>query len=142
MAANRVQLQVDCKELAEGASFREVGAYERLVGKAEFAVDPNDPRLAYIVDLDLAPRNADGLVEWQADLDILKPVDPSRGNRRLFCEASNRGGRAVLRMFNDAGGRGGEAGSGFLMRRGYTVVWCGWQGDLESVGGNVVAYLP
>src|SRR5262245_43735446 len=134
MAATKVHLQIDQRtSFAAGMSFGESGPYERLLGKAVFALDPADPRLPFIVDLDLAPRNAEGRVEFQSDVEILKPVDPACGNRRLFFEASNRGGRAALRMFNDAAGVTGrramalspegqptatgasEAGNGFLM---------------------------
>ncbi|HEX6512288.1 MAG TPA: alpha/beta hydrolase domain-containing protein, partial [Chloroflexota bacterium] len=85
-------------------------------------------------------------VEFAATLDIVKPVDMSRGNRRLLFEFSNRGGRAAITGFNFGKGqdmsKADYAGDGFLMRRGYTVAWCGWQGDLIDRGGNVVAYLP
>ena len=87
---------------ADGMPFGDSGPYERLVGTASYAVDPNEPRLQDIVDLDLAPRNAQGLVEFSGDLDILKPVDISKGNKRLFYEVSNRGNRSALRSFNDA----------------------------------------
>ncbi len=148
MASTQVWLHIERREpFADGFAFGAVGPYERLRGKVAFALDPTDPHLPYICDLDLAPRNADGRVEFQADCEILKPVDPRRGNGCLFYEASNRGGRAALRMFNNPGRGlpatpGGEAGNGFLQRLGYTVVWCGWQGDLVPRGDNVVAYLP
>ena len=106
---------------------------------------PGRKGLPSIVDLDLAPRNAQGLVEFAATLDIIKPVELSRGNRRIFYEFSNRGNRGLL-GFNY--GRGTDmskpeyAGDGFLMRQGYTLVWSGWQGDLIDRGNNVVAYLP
>ena len=69
-----------------GASFGEVGQYEKLVGRAFGEVDPHDPRNAVIVDLALAPRNVRGMVEYSTDIYILKPVDSARGNHRLFFE--------------------------------------------------------
>jgi hypothetical protein len=131
---------------ADGMAFGETGPYERLVGTASYAVDPDEPRLQDIVDLDLAPRNAEGLVEFSGDLDILKPVDMSKGNRRLFYEVSNRGNRSALRSFNDAEPSAdptaaAHAGNGYLMRKGYTVVLSGWQGD-HVPGTGIVAYLP
>ncbi len=146
MIRNQIRLdRLERVDFAAGTAFGDTGAYERLVGKVHFAIDPAAPGLPAIVDLDLAPRNAAGLVEFAADLDILKPVDLGRGNRRLFYEFSNRGGRGTMR-FNDGGGadltKASYAGNGFLMRQGYTVVWSGWQGDLVSGGGNIVAYLP
>lgn len=146
MAANKVRLELDKREpFAGGGSFGDVGAYERLLGKAHFAIDPNEEGLPSIVDLELAPRNADGLVEFSATLDIVKPVDLDKGNRRVFYEFSNRGGRGLL-GFNYGTGTDMTtpeyAGDGFLMREGYTLVWSGWQGDLIDRGTNVVANLP
>jgi len=96
--------------------------------------------------LEFAPRNSDGLIEFQAVLDIVKPVDLNRGNHRLLCDFSNRGGRGAFARLNDGGGadlsKERDAGNGFLNRLGYTVVWCGWQGDLVYAGNNLVAFLP
>ena len=147
MAQTDVRLKLErTVEFAEGMAFGDAGPYERLVGKVEFALDPGDPGLPFIADLELAPRNAEGKVEFAADLDILKPVDPLRGNRRLLYDVNNRGNRTAGR-FNDAAPSpdprtAAHAGNGFLMRQGYAVVWSGWQGDLVSDGHNLVAYLP
>jgi hypothetical protein len=146
MAANKVRLEIDKREpFAGGGTFGDVGAYERLLGKAYFAIDPNEKGLPSIIDLELAPRNSDGLVEFSATLDIVKPVDLDKGNRRVFYEFSNRGGRG-LASFNYGTGLDMTApeyaGDGFLMRQGYTLVWSGWQGDLIDRGTNVVADLP
>ena len=59
----------------------------------------------------------------------------ARGNGRIFYEAPNRGSKRIVSFFNDAPdtndpGTLEDAGNGFLMRQGYTIVWCGWQGDL------------
>ena len=132
---------------ADGHAFGDTGPYERLVGKAQFELDPGEPANQNIVDLDMAPRNSRGLVEFSADVDILKPVELSRGNRRLFYDVNNRGNRTALQRFNDATSDPdpstlAHAGNGFLMRQGYTVVWSGWQGDLEPAGGLLTADLP
>jgi hypothetical protein len=146
MSRNHIRLDVARKEFAGGQAFGDTGPYERLHGKVHFAIDPNEPGLPWICDLDLAPRNSQGLVEFAATLDIIKPVDMARGNHRLLFEFSNRGGRAAITGFNYGKGQDMSkpeyAGDGFLMRLGYTVVWCGWQGDLIDRGSNVVAYLP
>lgn len=147
MASTDIRLKIErTVSFADGMEFGEAGPYERLVGKVEFALDPQDAALPFIADLDLAPRNADGRVEFAADLDILKPVDPARGNRRILYDVNNRGNRTAGR-FNDAPPSqdpraAAHAGNGFLMRHGYAVVWSGWQGDLVSDGSNLVAYLP
>jgi hypothetical protein len=120
---------------AGGKSFGKTGPYERIVAAARFAVDPNHQRNRLIVDLDKAPRNAQGKVEFEADVFILAPKDPVRGNGTIFYDVNNRGNKLALRFFNLAPGtndpgKPADAGDGFLFRRGYTVVWCGWIGEL------------
>ncbi len=144
---NQVRLHIArCEPFAGGTSFGSTGAYERLAGTVHFAIDPHEPGLPFVCDLDLAPLNAQGLVEFSATLDIVKPVELSRGNGRVLYEFSNRGGRAAITGLNY--GRGADmtrpqyAGDGFLMRQGYTVVWSGWQGDLIDRGHNVRAEVP
>ncbi len=61
-----------------GASFDRVGPYERLIGRAYGEVDPKHALNAVIQDIELAPRNARGLVEYSTDVDILKPIDPAQ----------------------------------------------------------------
>ena len=87
MARNQVRLDIEPREpVAGGGSFGNSGPYERLFGKAHFAIDPDEKGLPSIVDLDLAPRNAQGLVEFAATLDIMKPVEPGRGIDVLLYE--------------------------------------------------------
>ena len=111
-----------------GMSFDTVGRYELLIAKATAVIDPRAVHNAGIVDLDRAPRNAQGLVQYTFDVQILKPVDITKGNRALFYEVNNRGGRIVYTYFNerDIGYEASDAGSGFLMKHGYTAVWSGW----------------
>jgi len=144
---NKVVLDIEKREpYAGGTSFGKTGPYERLLGKAHYAIDPDEPGLPYICDLDLAPRNSEGLVEFSGTLDIVKPVDPDKGNRRLLYEFSNRGGRAAIGAFNYGKGRDltrpEHAGDGYLMNEGYSVMWSGWQGDMIDRGTNVLAHLP
>ena len=132
---------------AGGASFGEVGPYERLAGKIRLAVDPKAPQNRVIVDLDKAPKGPDGLVECVADYTILKPVDLARGNRRLFYDWGNRGNIRCLQFFNDAPAGNAprdlaHAGNGFLFRRGYTVAWVAWEGDLLPGDGRFVLETP
>ena len=146
--SNRIAIDIhERTAFAGGHAFAEAGAYERLVGRARFAVDPDAPAQAGIVDVDKAPRNRDGLVEFAADLCILKPVDPARGNRRLFFDYGNRGNKRAVQYFNDAPACNDpatreHAGNGYLFRRGYTVVWGAWQGDLLPGDGRMTLALP
>src|SRR5437773_4008210 len=76
-----------------GFSWPGVGQYEKLVGKAFGEVNPADRRNAVIVDIDLAPRNANGNVEYSFNFYILKPIDLSKGAHRVMYEPPNRGGK-------------------------------------------------
>ena len=114
----------------EGRTFGDVGAYEKLRGKAYGEVDPADPRNALIADIQLAPRNANGKVSYSMDIFILKPIDPSKGNRRLFVDVNNRG---TMRwdLMNSGGNvnnptKAADAGTGFLMNLGYAIAGNGW----------------
>ncbi len=129
-----------------GKEFGRTGAYEKLAGVARFAVDPNQPRNRAIVDLALAPRNAKGKVEFAADVFLLVPKDPARGNGALLYDVNNRGNKLALGMFNAAAGSNdpttvAHAGNGFLFRRGYAVAWCGWSGELLP-GNNRLLLAP
>src|SRR5258705_8907080 len=147
MSRNQIRIEFASKTpFAGGVSFGNIGSYERLLGMASFAIDPSEKDLPFVVDLDLVPRNPEGLVEFKTVLDIVKPVDMSRGNRKLLFDFSNRGGRGAFTRLNDGGGpdlsKESYAGNGFLNRQGFTVVSAGWQGDLVYNGSNVVAFLP
>jgi hypothetical protein len=132
---------------AEGHAFGETGAYERLTGRAHYCVDPRDPAQAAVFDIDKAPVDAGGMVCFSGDFAILKPVDLARGNRRVMFDYGNRGNKRVLPFFNDAAAGNNprtldDAGNGFLMRRGYTVVWVAWQGDLLPGNDRMLLDLP
>jgi hypothetical protein len=121
--------------LADGAPFGEVGAYERVIGRAKGEVDPLDPANKGIALVDKAPRNARGKVEYTTDIFILRPKDFTRGNRRILYEVNNRGRKMLFGNIAD-GPQGvndpktmADVGNGFPLRRGYTIVWSGWDPD-------------
>ena len=130
-----------CGPFAQGQTFGNVGPYQQLDGTVHFAVDPDHPRNAGITDLQRAPRDAHGLAHCSADFRMLQPVDRARGNQRLLLDIVNRGNPTVLTNFNSAAGRM-EPGNGFLMRQGYTVVWCGWQDDVPATPGLIRIQVP
>ena len=135
------------KDVAGGRAFGNTGAYELLVGRAHFTIDPGDARNRVVVDVDKAPRNAAGRVELSADLSILKPKDPSRGSGVAFVDVVNRGRRTVLTSFNRATGNNdlstdAEFGDGLLMRQGFTVVWIGWEFDVPKRDGLIRIDVP
>jgi hypothetical protein len=133
-------------EVLTGKAFGSSGPYERIVGTVRFAVDPNLAANRIITDLALAPRNARELVEFAADLYVLKPVDSSKGNGTALLEVVNRGRKLMLNAFNLAGGNDPRApadfGDAFLLEQGYTLVWIGWQFDLPRGGGLMKIEVP
>jgi hypothetical protein len=118
---------------ADGASFGDVGRYEKIIGRVHYALDPLAMQNRAIVDLDLAPANEQGRVEFTADLYILAPQDLSQASGAALYDVNNRGSKLALRFFNDSPGGNNpqSAGNGFLMRQGWIVVWSGWIGELH-----------
>jgi alpha/beta hydrolase family protein len=131
-------------DVQDGRAFGLAGAYERIIGKVYFAVDPANIHNRQIVDLDKAPRNAQGEVEFSADLYLYKPKDMNKGNGAVLFEVSNRGGRGILRLVDGGSSSdpNGEVGDGFLFRQGYTIAWAGWQFDLADEGEKVRLIAP
>ena len=132
-----------------GFSWPGVGQYEKIVGKAFGEVNPHSRQNQDIVDIELAPRNARGNVEYSFDFYILKPVDLRRGARKMMYEPPNRGGKtwaALGRVTVDTGGNGDDPGSAitnptvlansFLMPRGFTMVWSGWDKSAGTDNSN------
>jgi hypothetical protein len=111
--------------------------YEKVIGTVHFAIDPKLPANQNISDIKYAPVNAQGMVEFSADVYILKPVDPAKSNHAVFFEVSNRGGKSLMNTYNRAS-NGNEFGDQFLMEQGYTVVWLGWEADLPTANANLV----
>ena len=111
-----------------------------------FTADPKHPDHAVICDIGLAPTNAQGLVEYSAEFHLLKPVSPAGGGR-LLVDSINRGNMTALSMFNDAGRRSDgnpdvDAGNGYLMRQGYSVLSVGIQWDVPESPERMRAWLP
>jgi hypothetical protein len=119
-------------DVQDGKAFAAAGPYERIAGKAYFAVDPNLPANKIIADIAKAPRDENGLVEFSADFYCLKPRDPHHGNHAVLFEVSNRGGKAMLGIFGDD----------FLMEQGYTLVWLGWEFDVPPGSEALRLYAP
>jgi len=142
--AEVVRVQIDGRSpFADGHVFGRSGAYERLYGRLHIEVDPDDPANARVSDLKRAPRNERGRVDCWTDFFLLKPVDPERGNRRVLFDVHNRGNKLAVWALN--GGRRetmndprslADAGNGFVMRLGYSILWCGWNGDVLADGTN------
>src|SRR4029077_15236110 len=100
-----IEIQVNVVEpFAEGQSFGEAGPYLRIRGVAKGELDPAAPENQAIVDLDKAPRNARGRVEYETDFFILRPADPSRTNGVLVYDVTNRGSERIFQLLDGATG--------------------------------------
>jgi hypothetical protein len=124
----RIEVQDVESPALDGRSFGSVGQYERLRMLMHGAVDPSDSRHRDIVNLDLAPRNTDGRVEYSTTVEIYRPVDMRRWNRAIYHTVPNRGGAG--------------AGEDVLLEMGFALVRVGWQGDLTPTHTNIVPFLP
>jgi len=133
-----------------GFSWPGVGQYEKIVGKAFGEVNPHDRQNRDIVDIEFAPRNARGKVEYSFNFYILKPIDLKKGADKMMYEPPNRGGKTWSALGRVSGG-GDDPGSitdpavlanSFLMPRGYSIVWSGWEdlGTLDTL--NASANFP
>ena len=132
-------------DVLNGKVFGDVGPYEKIRGTAYFAVDPTNPRNQIIADIDLAPRNAEGKVEFSADLFIIKPKDSSRGNGVVFFDVVNRGRFRLLSTLDAAAASDdptteAEFGEASLLEKGFTLVAVGWQHNAPE--GSIRVELP
>ena len=144
MAVTRFEIMLR-RPLAGGAAFGDVGPYEELKGRLHFAIDPLHAANRRITDVELAPRNARGRVEWWSDVSILLPVDRGRCSGRVLLDVVNRGNTVSVPNFNRAtrpafvpGSDPNppvDVGDGFLMKRGWAVISCGWQCDVPEIAG-------
>ena len=114
-----------------GRSFGTVGAYEEIKGIAAGEIDPADRRNAVITDIELAPRNASGLVEYRTKFTILKPLDMQKSPGVMLYDIVNRGNHPAVNTWHV----GGDPGDAFLYNMGHAIVWSGWQGDLPILAG-------
>src|SRR5262249_53302587 len=132
--------------VAAGTSFGDIGPYERLRGTVFFEVNPSDPRNAVVFDLDKAPRNAGGMVEFSADWMIIKPVELRRGNGGLFFEVNNRGNLLSADVNNARRSNNPttelDFGNGFLLRQGYALAWVGWAADVVPGNNRLTVQFP
>jgi hypothetical protein len=130
---SEVRLEITARDpVYQGRSFGDHGAYERIRAVAHMRVDPKDPANTGIVDLDLVPRAADGMVEYDVDVVILRPAEAARASRVMVYDVVNRGMKLVGMLNQDGFAMGDPIAEGdaFMMRQGYTVVWSGWQSDV------------
>jgi len=144
----KIYLHIQRDEIvAGGATFGSAGAYEKIAGTVEFHIDPDDPRNAVITDIELAPRDTDGLVAFDADFMVLRPANMARWNRQVVSEINNRGGIILFGSFNSAGFTNdpstvADFGNGFFVNDGYALAWVGWGADVLPGGGRFTLRVP
>jgi hypothetical protein len=142
----------DITNFADGHEFGAAGAYVRIKGVARGVLDPAAPPNAGIADLDKAPTNARGFVEYATDFDILRPKDAMRGSGILVYDVPNRGSKRIFNLLDDfvAGDPARtndpktreDAGLGFCLGRGYSIVWSGWDPGAPRANGGLGADFP
>jgi hypothetical protein len=151
-AAQPLIFEVTATEsFAEGRDFG-AGPYLRIAGLARGALDPADPRNACIDDLELAPRNAAGLVDYATEVVILRPADSARGNGRLLYDVTNRGRKmsfaavfeshATTQAEQNAMRTAVAAGNAAPLRAGTTMVWSGWDPEAPRANDGLRIELP
>src|SRR5438105_14495881 len=137
---------------AERRSFGEAGAYVRVRGVARGVLDPRAPENAGIVDLDKAACNAAGLVEYATDFFALRPAEPRLGSGLLVYDVTNRGNKRILQFIEDVSAEDPiagndpktvrDAGLGFLLGRGHSIVWSGWDPGAPRANNGLGADFP
>jgi hypothetical protein len=148
-----IRLQIDRMEpFADAMEFGTAGPYLRITGRAQGELDPRHPLNAVIVNLDKAPCNARGLVEYEADFYIMRPVEMARGNRKILYEVTNRGRKMLLPVLHEAPETSPgaindpatptDAGNSFAFRAGYTLVWNGWDPDAPRANNGLSMRAP
>src|SRR5260370_12967915 len=147
------KIQITTKESPTfgGYSWPGVGQYEKIVGKAFGELDPNDSKNAAIVDLQLAPRNANGKVDYSFDFYILKPLDLAKGNHKMLYERPTSGRKTITALNRGVGGNDPGAvkdasilANSFLMPQGYSISFSGWDSSAgtSTADFNATITLP
>jgi hypothetical protein len=138
--ARIIRIAIDQKQSPayDGKSFGAAGQYEILTGRAFGELDPRTQDNTIITDLEFAPRNPQGRVEYVATFTIVKPIDLAKSNGVLFYGVPNRGNRNL----GGAYGVKDETGTEFLLKRGYIILGSGWQGDITPRSGIESITVP
>jgi hypothetical protein len=146
-----IEIRVDMVEpFADGQAFGNPGPYLRIKGVAKGEIDPAVPENSVITDLDKAPRNAQGMVEYETDFFILRPAEPRLASGILVYDVTNRGRKMILNLLDDASGNADtnnpkslqDIGLGFTLGRGYSLVWSGWDSGAPRANNGMTARLP
>nr|WP_315396451.1 alpha/beta hydrolase domain-containing protein [uncultured Duganella sp.] len=146
-ALERIEV-IERTPFAPGVSFGEAGAYEKIRAIAHYALDPALAANGAIVDLKRAPRDARGRVVFSSEFVLLRPTGGQPSS--LIYDVNNRGGIAILGQVN---GRSpvnndpttaADAGDGFLMRHGFSLLFSAWTWDVapQAAGARPLVFAP
>jgi len=133
---------------ADGMAFGAAGPYEKIRGIAHFALDPEAPANAAIVDLKRAPRDLRGRVLFSSEFILLRPTGALPST--LIYDVNNRGGIAILGQVNGRSPANNDpttvadAGDGFLMRHGFSLLFSAWTWDIAPPehGARPLVFAP
>lgn len=131
--------------LAGGHRFGPTGAFEKIAGIAHGRLDPAHPSNAGIVSIERAPRDQAGMVLYETDFYILRPIDG--GCRTLLFDVNNRGNKPMLSMLCQTPPTNdpmivAELGDALPFRRGYSMAWAGWDPDAPTANAGLSIRLP
>lgn len=112
-------------------SFGAIGQYVKLSGRAFGELDPENPLNSIITDIELAPRNAAGMVEYTATFTLVIPLDISKASGMLLYEVPNRGNTPIGTRPNEDD-----------LRSGHVLLSSGWQGDVAPRPGAETIVVP
>ena len=110
---------------AAAASGGVIPPYERISGRFYGELDPKDPKNALITDIQFAPKNARGMVEYVGTFSLMKPADMSKASGVLIYSVVNRGN-----------------GAASASAEGHVSLVSGWQGDVVPSATNQTIQVP
>ena len=122
-------------DILNGTAFGNAGPYERIIGQVHFSLRVSNPHNRCIVDLSHAVNLKNGEVEFSSDFIAVRPKDTNKSNGSMILEVPNRGRGRILGLVD--GGDwdlASDAGDGWLLRNGFTIVSLGWQWDAKGPG--------
>ena len=136
--------------IANGKKFGDIGAYEKISGIAYFEIAPDHKRNKTIADINRAPVNANGNIEFSAEFEILRPVNSQKASGVLFIETPSQGQKLSLGLLHDIDAQENlnlineqtDLGNGFLFNRGHTLAWIAWQGKISDVDHRLTVNFP
>ena len=131
--AKVVRVEVDEVQVVDGVSQPSGTAekFERITGRAFGELDSRDALNAIITDIEFAPKNESGKVEYVSRFTLIKPVDMPKASGVLWYDLVNRGapvvpGKNAIKPYEN----------------GHVTLISGWQGDLVQTQSNRTIQVP